>query len=145
MAGIRPDALALSPGGKQIAVLTDAGVSIIDPESGDTLAALPGQFGFAKVSFSDDGTRLGMISGNRLIVWSLKDGSTYRDFILSVDVGMPTIDWVSKDYLLISGRWLIDIDAYLPLWEYQQHGADEGTVFAEHYWYVAQQGNVPQA
>ncbi len=71
----------LSPGMNQIAVTTDEGIAIFDTKTGDTLAWLKdGPRRGGAIGFSQDGSKLAVVTGSRVRVWDLKKDKLIRDF-----------------------------------------------------------------
>ncbi|MBI3860393.1 MAG: hypothetical protein HY290_00705 [Planctomycetia bacterium] len=119
-------AAALSAGGKYLAASFNNGVYVFDALSGKTLGKLPGEPGMvSSLSFRPDGRQLAAVSGQRFLVWELEEGKLYRDVYLPQAIHSPTIDWVSKGYVLLGGERLVDLDRRIVLWQYQ-HEAGRG-------------------
>jgi hypothetical protein len=134
---------ALSPGGKQLAVITDAGIVILDPGTGDTLAALPGQFGMGSIiAYRPDSAQLALLNSRRLLVWDLATGKEHRDISLIVETPSQRIDWTDKNYVLVDGQWLVDLDRRIVLWQYEGHSPELSATVGDAYLYFAEQGNM---
>lgn len=114
-------AAALSPDRKYLAVASGKDVQILEAATGESLAAIPAEIqAFPGLAFSADGTHLCLQSSERVISWSLKDGSVYRDIVLSGLNFHATNGPVypASTHVLVGGTFLIDLEKYVRLWQY---------------------------
>jgi hypothetical protein len=139
-------ALALSPGGKYLAVGVANGIGLLDPLTGKTLGRLEtDRFSQPQLSFQPDGKRLAAVSPGHVVVWDFEKGEQYRDFFFPTPTLQGRLDWVADGYLLVAGSKLIDLERRIVLWEYQLPSLFEldkscgelGGVF----WYTAGDGS----
>jgi len=111
---------ALSAGRKQLAVLTDLGLMILDAKTGEVLGSYEGAGSGGTIAFRPDGGGIALATSTRLIVWELTQAKPYRDIGLGV-TGVPSerMAWPAKNYILLGGRYLVDLEKYCLLWDYQ--------------------------
>ncbi len=127
---------AVSPGRKQIAVATKAGVFILDANDGSPLAKLPGEpEPFQHFCFRNDGRQLVAASTVRMQVWDLEKGTRIR-VVRSLDgIGHGAPVWLSPGYILVGGTHLIDLERRVVLWRYQWQGlSPRGAALGGLYW-----------
>ncbi|MBN2022964.1 MAG: hypothetical protein JW809_09230 [Pirellulales bacterium] len=132
---------ALSAGRKYLAVSTAEGVAVLDAKSGETLGGYRGPNAWGTLSFRPDGKQIALVSANRLTVWDFSTGELYRDIGLSVGPWHGGgIAWPSPGYLLVGNKYLIDLEHYVPLWEYRPapgaHGGAMAFDIGGQFWYL---------
>jgi len=142
--GTRP---ALSAGRKYLAALTDIGLVVLDAKTGELKGFYRGAPKQGAVAFRPDGKRIALATSKRLVVWEFADGTLYRDIGLGVEaLRSNKIAWPSKNYILVGGRYLVDLEKYSVLWDYQG-GSIAGSVNRQ-FWCLCSEGNqlalVPQ-
>ncbi len=114
------EALALSPGGKYLAVSVASGVALLDPLTGATRGRLDTNYlSQAELSFQPDGKRLAAVSAGHVLVWDFEKGEEIRDFFFPTPTLPGRLDWVADGYLLAAGTKLIDLERRIVLWEYE--------------------------
>jgi hypothetical protein len=109
---------ARSPGGKQLAVATDAGVAVIDPLAGKVLALAAGARPVKGLAFTPDGRRVVGTSGNTLSAWDLATGQALPD--VGLPAGGAAGEPVALDgrFVLVGGTDLVDMDKKMVVWRY---------------------------
>lgn len=115
---------AISPGGHQLALPTDAGVFLVEPMTGNPIGHFEGEarrWGWMR--FSDDGSRLAAYDNGALCVWDVGNGQVIATAEVSArgqrGGPAPRIDWLSNDYLLLDGTRLVDVAKSTVVWTYQ--------------------------
>ena len=121
---------ALSPDRHRVAFATDNDIGILDVATGEVVATMPmperrrssrsaigDPLSFA---FTPKGTRLVAGTHDRVFVWDMSTGRTYREISLS-----GTGPWYkrnvlcpSEEHILIGNSLLIDIETQAKLWTY---------------------------
>jgi hypothetical protein len=110
---------ALSANRKQMAVMGQSGVAILDAATGETIAALPGEPEWnTTFAFHPDGTQLAGISGERLRIWDLKRKVVVNEVWLPKSLPHDNVQWVGGAYLLVGDSYLIDPLKLIVLWQY---------------------------
>lgn len=109
----------LSPDRKLLALWNGAGVSVLDPLSGEAISSLPAPQGNqAALAFSPEGTRLAALFehfGIRyLVLWDLRTGQIVRWFPVAEQ---GTLRFCGSNHLLV-GEHLIDLDRRVTIWRY---------------------------
>ena len=158
---------AFSPGRKYLSVISDAGLAVINAKTGEILRCYQNAEKNGTIVFQPDGERIAQCTEKRLIVWNLNDSKPYRDIGLPVpDMGtkhsllvkggyiveVPKIDlnntvWPSKNYILVGGRYLVDLEKYLVLWDYP--GEAMAANIGQQLWFLCNEDNkaslIPQS
>jgi hypothetical protein len=132
---------ALSPGRKHLAVPTSEGVCLYQATSGDPIGKLPGgNPGMVQtMAFHPDGKQLAVLAMQRLMVWDLEKGVLDRDIYFTKPQFASAMDWLGKDYLLVGGQNLIDLERRVVLWEYRSNSGiqgRQGAQIGDNYWYL---------
>jgi hypothetical protein len=113
---------AFSANRKQMAIMADRRICILDTATGNTLAALPGTpEAFSTLAFRADGTQLAVCTSQELQVWDLANKK------LAAEVWFPTaehvwdrhVDWIDDRRILLDKSTLIDAGLQLVLWKYK--------------------------
>ena len=117
---------ALSPGGKYLALGTNALVVIIDPKTGKALAELPAdKVGGAALSFSPSGKRLAAIRSGNVSVWDVGTGNLVTEFTLKI--AGSRLEMLNDDYGMMDGAYLVSLAHRIPLWHYTDASASAVT------------------
>ncbi|NLE37217.1 MAG: hypothetical protein GX621_04250 [Pirellulaceae bacterium] len=119
LAIVRSSKPALSPGGKYLAALTSAGLVALDAKTGDVKGFYPKAGDRGTVAFRPDGKQIALVSSKRLQVWEFAGGKLYRD--IGIGIGPSRSDavaWPAANYILVGGRYLVDLERYCTLWDY---------------------------
>ncbi|WP_165250580.1 SHD1 domain-containing protein [Paludisphaera soli] len=115
---------ALSPDGKFLAFAGDGKVGLLDVEAGQVAALqpLPVQHApWPTFGFSPSGKKFACITAGKAFVWNAEDGVLRREIALhpiAVTPDQPPA-WVDDEHFLAGGRYLIDVESQVKLWEYQ--------------------------
>jgi hypothetical protein len=131
---------AFSAGRKYLAALTDVGLAVLDAKTGEVKGVYPTAEKSGMPIFRPDGKQLALVTPYRLVVWEFADGKVYRDIGCSVGaVGRLGVAWPSKDYILVGGRYLVDLPRYSVLWDYQ--GSDFAESISRQFWCLCSDRN----
>lgn len=132
--------VALSPGRRYLAVSVVGAVFLLDPKSGDVLGACEGAGQGGTLCFRPDGKRIALATSTRVQVWDFSTGQMYRDIGFSVPyLSHPTPVWPAPGYVLIGGRYLIDLEHHLLLWEYRPMGMTAASI-GRRTWFLTDNG-----
>jgi hypothetical protein len=118
---VKSDDFEFSPNRKQLAFSNGAGVSIIDPATGQVLASLsenPGQL--TQLAFSPDGARLAHFAAQpyaRVTVYDLATGKTVGDCTLPKDAWTGQVAFAGPAHVLVAG-YLCEPAKRLVVWRY---------------------------
>jgi hypothetical protein len=132
---------ALSPGRKQLAVVTAAGTEIYDSLTGQLLGRLGNEAGmFPRLAFRPDGRQLAAVSSYRLEVWDVDSGTKFRDIPTTPSGDNARVLWLDDNYLLIDAAYLrlVDLERRIVLWDFVRGGLGDKSVFnarAGCFWY----------
>lgn len=117
---------ALSAGKKYLALPEDRRVRIFDTSNGNAVTTLPANRGASGVAFSEDGSRLAVLSRNSLEVWDLTSADTPAEVYQAESIGTPfraTLTWLGRDRIMVSsdmrGLVLFSLPKKIPLWNYE--------------------------
>ena len=125
----------LSPGHKQLAVLTEMGLAVLDAKTGEVLGNYRGADKRGILLFRPDGKRIALLAPKRLMVWDLNNQVAYRDIGLQIPTDRATaIAWPAKNYILVENRYLVDLEKYAVLWEYQ--GVENAASIGRQFWFL---------
>lgn len=129
--------IAVSATGKYLAAASDRAVRLFDSATGASLGHLPPAdppIAASHVAFSPSGKRLLVSEMQRTVVYDLTRPSVVADIALP----MPLTGGVflSDDYLLVDGRYVVDVAKGAVLWDYD-HGGGPFRAFAGRLWYLS--------
>lgn len=112
--------LALSPGGRRLACMTDAGLAVLDVATGDTLAFVEASRQTLRLAFSPDGKRVVGVTYTALCFWDLDKGTFGGDLALGpgVGVGPATTLAFADDGFVLVGSHLFDLSRKVLVWKY---------------------------
>ncbi|MDP6357620.1 MAG: hypothetical protein QF473_21060 [Planctomycetota bacterium] len=137
---------ALSPGRKQLAMISDRGIAVLNALTGNPLGLLPGDTRtHFEVAFRPDGKSVASLTGQKLMVWDLQSAKLLYEIPLNLRLSNYSMDWVADNHILIGDQHLLDLERRVVLWQYSFE-AGTGTAkgsFAGRYWYTV--GGVRQS
>jgi hypothetical protein len=109
----------ISPGHQYLALPLRQGLYLVKAETGETVGKLPWEVENQTLcSFRPDGQQLAAVSFSGVQVFDLKTGTQYRNIRLPHSLAPECIDWVADGYLLLNGRYLVDLERRTVLWHY---------------------------
>jgi WD40 repeat protein len=116
----RPNGAALSDDRKLLAIDNESQVSLIDLDAGRQVGALEVEDAMSsELAFRGDNARLAHLSYKGLTVWDLSNGKRVLSMSVPYIHGYKAaLEWAGP-YLLISSKYLFDVDRRLLLWEYE--------------------------
>ena len=121
---------AISGTGKYLAVLTKAGVYVLESATGKPLAQFEGELGASpRLSFRPDGQQLACVSSGIIQVWDVAFGKLVHDVYLPSQSMVESVSWPSDGYLLLNGGSLVDLARRIVLCQYSggsRHGVTAG-------------------
>jgi hypothetical protein len=127
---------ALSPGGKQLALVTEKGVEIYSTETGDQLGTLPARGGWTShVAFSPSGGRVSVLSSRGVEVLDLPTGKKLTDFYLGNQLGDGS--WLDERFMIVANGLVIDTQSMCVLWKY--YGGSPLGEFGSQRWVVLEE------
>jgi WD40 repeat protein len=107
---------ALSPGGKQIAILTSDALVVIDSLTGKELCSIPQSRPARQLAFTPDGKRVvGSDGGGVVSFWDLAKGEWGGD--IGVGARGEAIP-ANGRFVLVGGTDLLDLDKRVVVWQY---------------------------
>ncbi len=117
-------------------------LNVLEVKTGKVVGTYPGAGKHGTIVFRPDGERIALTTPTRVQVWEFSTGAMYRDIGFSTPFSRfrePT--WPSPGYILIGGRFLMDLERHTLLWEYRP-GANVGRVaatqiIARRLWFLA--------
>lgn len=130
----------LSAGGRVVAVPGERGIALLEAMTGKKLGFLPTDtsgLGPAPLAFDRRGERLAMCSRGRFRVWDLLKQTVIRDFAIPFRIGGERLDWIDERTVLVGGRYLVDIDCRVWLWDYEKT-TPATRMHGDRLWYVAE-------
>jgi WD40 repeat protein len=140
------NAPTLSPGGKQIAVGSETGVTVHDVGTGELLTRIPMSHSFIRrVAFSPSGKLLAVSGSSTLDVYDLTTGKKTVDAYAASAGSNKGLSWLDEEHVLVGGSNLIHLPSQMTVWNYQHH-AESVVQLADRMWYVfAEMGNESMA
>ncbi|MBN2215971.1 MAG: hypothetical protein JW719_01210 [Pirellulales bacterium] len=130
---------ALSAGRKHLALLTRVELAVLDAKTGEVLGTYLGAGEGGTLAFRPDGKGIAQATTSRLIVWELINPKPYRDIGLSSGLASSKIAWPAKNYVLVGNRYLVDLEKYSVLWDYQ--GGELAATVGRQFWCLCCQDN----
>ncbi|HVX13033.1 MAG TPA: SHD1 domain-containing protein [Pirellulales bacterium] len=115
----------LSPDRKRLAYSTGKEVGIYDIVKGEVLAqqATPQQLQWPSLAFSPSGKKMACAAFDKVLIWDVASGELERTIpCTGIHVQGP-IQFPDDHFVLVSGKFLLDIENQLKLWTYD--GADQ--------------------
>ena len=117
----RGAAFAVSPGGKQVALILDEQVRLLDAVTGKTLGVLPDtDFSVRSLSFSPDGRYLAALGYDRFKTWDLQNTKALPTVALPPNTDGPLIA-LNQGQVIIDHR-VFDAATGATVWTYQMPG-----------------------
>ncbi|HWB07719.1 MAG TPA: SHD1 domain-containing protein [Pirellulales bacterium] len=116
---------ALSPDRKRIAYCDGKEIGIYDTVRGEVIAqkATPENLQWPSVAFSPTGKKLACVAFDKLLEWDTATGALERTIPLTGIHVQGPIDFTDDNFVLISDKFLIDLENQLKLWTYEvPHG-----------------------
>ena len=134
--------LTLSPGKKYLAFLADGAIYVMDVMKGEMVGTYYGAGKSGDIVFRPDGKRIALTTATRVQVWEFATGEMYRDIGFSAQYNqLDEAVWPAPGYILVGGRYLIDLEHHSFLWEYRpaSGGGSNGTayVIGRRLWFLA--------
>jgi hypothetical protein len=114
---------ATSPGGRQVAGLTDQGIAVVDVIGGKVICAAGGRSSYGAIAFTPDGKRVIGIEGRTVCGWDLEKGEPLPEIGLPVKAESRTAFPLDRRFVLIGGSDLLDLDKKIVVWRYNNSGA----------------------
>ncbi|HEV3345194.1 MAG TPA: SHD1 domain-containing protein [Pirellulales bacterium] len=124
----------LSPDRKRIAYCTGKEIGIYDVVRGEVIAQQPTPEGlqWPSVAFSPSGKKLACLAFDKLLQWDTATGALERTIPLTGIHVQGPIDYTDDNFVLVSDKFLIDLENQLKLWSYDvPHG---GTILSAGGW-----------
>jgi hypothetical protein len=115
----------LSPDRKRIAYCTGKEIGIYDTVRGEVIAqqATPENLQWPSIAFSPSGKKMACVAFDKLLEWDTATGALERTIPLTGIHVQGPIDYPDDNFVLISDRFLIDLENQLKLWTYDvPHG-----------------------
>jgi len=135
-------AMAISPGGKQIAVKNNEAVWVLDAAKGEVLGKLElpsPAAGGSRLTFKPDGQQLAFFSGVQLMVWDVASGKPVvnEQSMMVPSHGTELAFGADGQTLVFDHEWVIDLNRRLVLAKYV--GGEVPTVAAGRRWSLLSQ------
>lgn len=111
-------AIAVSGGRRYLAIPFAGGVDLRRADTGEPIGKIPVEDQTPSVSFSDDGTRLAIVTSKRLRIWDLKAAALSADVSTRRSFGRQKPVWVDSDLVLTGSGLLVSLFRALPVWRY---------------------------
>lgn len=133
---------ALSPGGKQLAVMTSDGLVILDPLTGKALCSIDGSRQVDSLSFTPDGKRVVGSTGTIISSWDLEKGEMAGDIGMPMNGARGNVVAASPTTVLVGGTDLLDLERKCVIWRYMGAGAADGaSAFGGRCWAIVRDGD----
>jgi WD40 repeat protein len=132
---------AISPGGKQMAIVTGDGIAVVDALSGKTLCNVPGSRTVRSLTFTPDGKRLVGTTGTIVSTWDLDKGALIGDIGLPVKGASGSLAAAGGNTVLVGGSDLLDLDKKVVVWRYTGAGNQGVTSHGGKCWAVVRDGD----
>lgn len=117
----RRSPFAVTPGGKQVALILDEQVRLLDAITGTTLGVLPdADFNIRALSFSPDGRYLAALGSDRFKAWDLKDKKALPGVALPPETKGRLI--ALNDGQVVIGQLVFDAATGSTVWSYEIPG-----------------------
>ncbi len=108
----------LSPGRKQVAVMVEQGLAVIDPLAGRVLCLVDGGRSVSSLAFTPDGKRVVGATAAAVCTWDLEKGAALPDIGLPPKVGGYSVVALDSRFALLGGSFLLDLDKKMVVWRY---------------------------
>jgi WD40 repeat protein len=121
----------LSPDRKRLAYCTGKEIGIYDTVRGEVLAqqATPDNLQWPSVAFSPSGKKLACLAFDKVLQWDTATGKLERTIPLTGIHAQGPIEFTDDNFVLVSDRFLIDLENQLKLWSYDvPHGGTVASV-----------------
>jgi WD40 repeat protein len=112
---------AISPGGKQVAVLVEGSLMVLDSLTGKVLCRIPGNRSVRELSFTPDGKRVIGMGTWSVACWDLEVGRVLPDIGLPANGAGGSLLPLDGRFVLVGGTDVLDLDKKMVVWRY--HGA----------------------
>lgn len=111
----------LSADGTLLAFYKSERVGLFDVKTQEVVALqkAPRRLNWPKFAFSPTEKRLACAAFDGVLVWNIETGELYRDFAPSGIPANQGVEFAHEDFLLIGGRYLIELENMISLWDYQ--------------------------
>lgn len=109
---------AVSPGGKQIAVLVEGSLMVLDAQNGKVLCRIPGNRSVRELSFTPDGKRVVGMGTWSVACWDLESGRVLPDIGLPAKGSGGSLLPLDGRFVLVGGADLLDLDKKMVVWHY---------------------------
>jgi hypothetical protein len=117
----------LSPDRRYLAFAQSGKLCVLDLSAGKMAAAqsVP-QLTMSRFCFSPDGARLACVDPRQIRVWSLADGTLWREIDMrSLKLAAGEVAWPDPRYLMFDHRSLVDLESQAVVWGFE--GGEQGT------------------
>ena len=120
----------LSPDRKRLAYCNGKELGIYDVVRGEVIAqqATPQQLQWPTLAFSPSGKKLACTAFDKVLVWDVATGNLERNIPCTGLHVQGAVQFPDDDFVLVSGKFLIDLENQLKLWTYE--GADQAVTTA---------------
>lgn len=105
----------LSPGGQQVAAVTEEGVVVFDTKTGECVAwVIDGPARGAALGFDPSGAKFACVTDTRVRIWDLAEGEEVTDFHV-MDIASagsdfnPPVSFVGDDRIVVRGPMHVDV------------------------------------
>jgi hypothetical protein len=126
----------LSPGHKYFLIGGNHGITVHEAMTGKLVAAQKNEHLWgSQFHFRPDGKQFAGKGWGRVTLWDFETGKQVGEYWMPPKVGHFGFDWLSGDYAMLDGHYLLDLTRGIVLWDYTRRGM-EGGVYAGRYWYM---------
>ena len=117
----RPGQVAVSSGQKQIAVVSNSSIFVVESQSGETLGQLEEPYqGIDALAFSNDGQKLAGMnkSSGSIWIWDMVSGELANELSVSPEGFRTRLQWIDNQFLLVGNKHLVDSISRSKVWEF---------------------------
>ena len=131
----------LSPDRKQLAYCTGKEIGIYNVVRGEVIAQqpTPQQLQWPSVAFSPSGKRLACTAFDKLLIWDTATGNLERTIPCTGIHVQGAVQFPDDDFVLVSGKFLFDVENQLKLWTYD--GAEQTATTGGWTFFAATEGD----
>ncbi|TWU56406.1 hypothetical protein Poly51_23160 [Rubripirellula tenax] len=117
-------ALAVSGGGRYVAIPYEGGVDLWTTATGDWQGRIKVEKQVPGVSFSPLGNQLAIATTRRVRAWDLPSAALAGDVRSRNSLGTGTPFWIDHDMLITDSGTLVSLYRGVPIWRYDVAGSD---------------------
>lgn len=129
---------AFTPDKSYFAHVVDCGIAVVRSLDGVTAGFIPADMmthHVDRLAFSDDGQKLALYQYRRMRVYDMSEGKLASEFPVPIPL-VHSCAWVSDKHVLVSEKYLIDVERRIPVAVNGVYPADRPLLYAGLLWSV---------